>query len=159
MANINGNEIFFGIVGEVEQPAAPDKLPSWFPEVNAVQDLKDHFGDDMSENYVDVAYKLKSGTYQYMYMRCYCNTADSIKIYSGNGTQMTLGYTVNGSKISYRVVGYTSDGSSKNWWSQNWDNYSTNFALVYDIDTSKICIINKGKFFNISTYNLNFQML
>ena len=157
MANINGHEIFFGIVGEVEQPAAPDKLPSWFPEVNAVQDLKDHFGDDMSENYVDVAFKAASGANPYNYMRCYCDTADSIKVYTSNGTQIFLSYTVNGSKIAYRAIGYSSDGTSKQYYNENWDNFQE--LISNNFDTSKICIINKGKFFNVSTYNLTFQML
>lgn len=157
MANINGHEIFFGIVGEVEQPAAPDKLPSWFPDVNPVQDLKDHFGDDISEHYVDFAVKINSSTSLYAYFRCYCDTANSVKIDSSNGVQIFLSYTVNGSKIAYKNVNYYSDGTVYNYTEQNW--YDFNAILSNNFDSSKICVINKGNFFTVSTYNLNFQML
>lgn len=157
MANINGHEIFFGIVGQVDAPTVEDKLPSWFPNVEPINDLADHFGDDLSEYYVDVAFKLTSSATLYVYYRCYCNTADKLKILSSNGSTVVVSYAGSDAKVAYRAVTYNSDGTVYNYYNNNWSD--TNLLLSNNFDSTKICVINKGKFFNISTYNLTFQML
>lgn len=155
MANINGHEIFFGIVGQVD--ATEDKLPSWFPNVEPINDLAAQYGDDLSEYYADFVFKTTSGTHIYGYTRCYCNTEDSLKIFSSNGSQIKLSYTVNGSKIAFRNVNYSSDGTVKTFNYENWGDMDK--LLSNNFDTSKLCIVNKGKPFTLSTYNLNFLML
>ena len=157
MAMFNNREIFFGVVGELDRGAAVDKLPSWFPEVDPIGDLKTQYGDDLSEYYADFVCKTTSVTNIYVYIRCYCNTADSLKIFSSNGSQIKLSYTVNGSKIAYRSVAYSSDGTSKSFDNSNWGDMDK--LLSNNFDTSKLCIVNKGKLFTLSTYNLNFLVL
>ena len=155
MAIINGNEIYFGEVLTIS--GEDDKLPSWFPDVNPIVDLKAQYGDDLSEYYADFVFKTTSGTYIYGYTRCYCNTSDSLKIFSSNGSQIKASYTVNGSKIAFRNVNYSSDGTVKSFNYENWGDMDK--LLSNNFDTSKLCIVNKGKPFTFSTYNLNFLML
>lgn len=148
MANINGNEIYFGIVGEVEQPAAEDKLPSWFPDVNPVDDLASHFGTDMSEYYVDVCLYHTSGTYIYSYARCYCDTDESVYVETYNGTQLFLSYTGSSKKIAYRRVSYNADGTSSHYSNQDWSNMNINIGGD-NFDTSKVVLVDKGKAFKV----------
>lgn len=148
MANINGHEIFFGIVGQVDAPTIEDKLPSWFPDVNPVNDLSTHFGSDMSDYYVDVCLYYPSAGYRYTYTRCYCDTDESVYVKTTNGTQLFLDMTGANKKVAFRKVIYTSEGAVYLYEDQAWSSMSINIGGD-NFDTSKVCIVDKGKAFKL----------
>lgn len=147
MANINGHEIFFGIVGQVD--ATEDKLPSWFPDVNPVNDLSTHFGSDMSDYYVDVCLYHPSPNI-YSYTRCYCDTDESVYVKkpTWDGNQLILDYTGANKKVTFRKVTYTSEGAVFAYDGMAWSSSTLNFGGD-NFDTSKVCIVNKGKAFKL----------
>ena len=125
-------------------------VPSWFPDVDPVDDLQTHFGNDMSNYYVDLALKITSGPASYLYTRCYCDTDNSVKVSTNNvspPTQIFEGYTINGSKIAYRQVSYTNDGTVYNYYNQAWDSFST--IISNNFDPTKMCIVEQGNSYTV----------
>lgn len=140
------NEVKKVYLGSTEIWGSTAVLPSWFPQnVNGPADLQTYFGADLSNYFVDVLY-VESGIYNYT--RCYCDTINSISIFTNNATpptQLKISYTINNSQISRRSILYDSDGSYRTRTFKNWS--TTNITLMSQttsIFTPGICIIDWG---------------
>lgn len=162
MAVLNGNNIFFGEVITVE--GSVDKLPSWFPDVNPVNDLSTHFGSDMSEYYADVCLYYPSLIYKYAYVRCYSNIENNIEFYMSNMNppfQIRMIQIANGSKVAYRAVLYKDDGTVYTYDGRTWSDSGYNI-LGNDgkWDTSKAYIVYKGSGFRTQApYGYRFYVI
>lgn len=166
MANINGHEIFFGIVGQVD--ATEDKLPSWFPNVNPVQDLKDWWTSDLSEHYVDLCYKKLNG---FSYFRVYSDGEGGTEIIlsgdSSNSGNLYAWYNhMLATKTAYRYVNYNQNGEMDGYpGEQSWIAQPVLIGQTNDSSASNfynmgyLSVIRKNESFFIHNYYNDAQIL
>lgn len=136
MANINGHEIFFGIVGQVD--ATEDKLPSWFPDDNVIQRFYEVFGNDKSDYYIDLCWTIDIGPARYVYARLYCDTENSLKIFINGTNQIFVENVSSGSKVAQQQLLYDANGDYYDDYEEDWSSTSSlvtnnfhNYALIH----------------------------